>query len=79
MSAKTKTPPLEPAAQHSCLQHSCCPDVQHTNSREQGGRAPAHHHQQHRERERWAWALMSGGDTLEVHLGQGVVQVSPPQ
>lgn len=79
MSAKTKTPPLEPAAQHSCLQHSCCPDVQHTNSREQGGRAPAHHHQQHRERERWAWALMSCGDTLEVHLGQGVVQVSPPQ
>lgn len=79
MSAKTNTPPLEPPVQHSCLQCSCCPDVQHADSGEQGGRAPAHHHQQHRERERWAWAQMSCGDTLGVHQGQGVVLVGPPQ
>lgn len=63
MSAKTNPPLLESPAQHSCLQHSCCPDVQHTNSREQGGRASAHHHQQHRERQRWAWAQLSCGDS----------------
>lgn len=54
MSPKTTAPSWEPPVQCSCQQHFCGPDVQHTASREQGGGAPAHHHQQHGERERWA-------------------------
>jgi len=56
MSAKTDNPSLEPPVQRSCHQHFCCPDVQHADSGEQGRGASAHHHQQHRECERWARA-----------------------
>lgn len=79
MSPKTNTPSLEPPVQRFCHQHFCFPDVQHTDSGEQGRRAPAHHHQQHGERERWAQTQMSRGSSLGVRadLGQALVRPGP--
>lgn len=74
MSPTTNNPSWEPLVQHSCHQHFCCPDVQHTDSRGEGRRAPAQHHQQHGERERWAQTQLSCGSTpgMQADQGQGL-------
>lgn len=74
MPPKGNTLLLEPPTQRSCHLRFCWPDIQHADSGEQGRGAPAHHHQQHREHQRWAQTLLSRGSTLELQTEPGQCQ-----
>jgi len=74
MPPKRSTLFSEAPAPHSCCLHFCLPGVQHADGGEQGRRAPAHHHQQHGECERWARVLVSRGSVLELQADVGQCQ-----